>query len=243
MKAYRKARTDSSSQTSSLATGEAKRGRFVKFQASRFGGATKFKNSANIGVGFPRKMTQSHRYSDLVNLSGASGAAANFVFCANGMYDPNITGTGHQPLYFDQMSAIYNHYTVIGSKITITAVPFTATSESWCLSLAQNDDGSVTTTSPTGQSELANSSFKIVPANSNSQECTLVNKWSAKGTFGGSVLGNDNLQGSSGANPTEVTNWIIALRATDSTSTVSVYIKVLIEFIAVWEELKDIAQS
>lgn len=52
---------------------------------------------------------------------GAGGGADEYVFSANGLYDPNVTGTGHQPLGFDQLMAMYNHYTVIASTITVMA--------------------------------------------------------------------------------------------------------------------------
>ena len=41
--------------------------------------------------------------------------------------DPNHTGVGHQPLYFDQLMTIYNHYIVIGAKITVKFTAYPAT--------------------------------------------------------------------------------------------------------------------
>jgi len=52
-------------------------------------------------------------------LTGASGVIAQYAFTANGIYDPNITGTGHQPLGFDTMMTYYDQYTVLNSKITV----------------------------------------------------------------------------------------------------------------------------
>lgn len=47
---------------------------------------------------------------------GAAGIAAGHVFSANGLYDPDITGVGHQPIGFDQLMQLYDHYTVVGAK-------------------------------------------------------------------------------------------------------------------------------
>ena len=38
----------------------------------------------------------------------------------NSLFDPNRTGTGHQPYGFDQLSTFYNRYYVTGSKMTVT---------------------------------------------------------------------------------------------------------------------------
>jgi hypothetical protein len=47
--------------------------------------------------------------------------AQNYFFSANGVYDPNITGTGHQPMGFDTMMAYYEQATVIRSTCTVQA--------------------------------------------------------------------------------------------------------------------------
>lgn len=49
----------------------------------------------------------------------AGGAVGSYIFSANGLYDPNISGVGHQPLGFDQFMLMYEHATVIGSKIEL----------------------------------------------------------------------------------------------------------------------------
>lgn len=58
-------------------------------------------------------------YDSNFTLSGITGLMATHVFSANGLYDPDITTTGHQPIGFDQMMLSYEHYSVIRSKITI----------------------------------------------------------------------------------------------------------------------------
>jgi len=59
-------------------------------------------------------------YQSGVVLSGASGLAGAQIFSANGLYDPDITGTGGQPMSFDQAMTFFNHYTVHNARITVT---------------------------------------------------------------------------------------------------------------------------
>lgn len=54
------------------------------------------------------------------SIVGTAGIVASRVYTANGVFDPDITGTGHQVIGFDQIMAAYNHYSVIRSKITVT---------------------------------------------------------------------------------------------------------------------------
>lgn len=51
---------------------------------------------------------------------GIGGTAASRVFRLNDLYDPDQTGSGHQPAGFDEMMTFYDHFTVIGAKITAT---------------------------------------------------------------------------------------------------------------------------
>lgn len=59
-------------------------------------------------------------YYDSGSLTTTSGTLNSYVFSVNGLYDPNITGTGHQPAGFDQMMIFYDHYVVVGAKATVT---------------------------------------------------------------------------------------------------------------------------
>ncbi len=68
----------------------------------------------------PNSRLVKHTYfdQDVYLNPGTGGQPANYVFSCNGMYDPDISGVGHQPLGFDSLTPLYNHYTVIGMKIT-----------------------------------------------------------------------------------------------------------------------------
>lgn len=58
-------------------------------------------------------------YYDVITVSTGAGMAGTYVFSANGLYDPDITGTGHQPMPFDQLMLSFDHYCVTRAKITV----------------------------------------------------------------------------------------------------------------------------
>jgi len=53
------------------------------------------------------------RYSCQVQAVHAEGSPNHFEFRANGMYDPEVAVGGHQPYGFDQLTARYQHWTVV----------------------------------------------------------------------------------------------------------------------------------
>jgi len=61
-------------------------------------------------------------YEPGINLTGTAGVIAQYAFSANGCYDPNVTGTGHQPMGFDTGMLYYEQCTVLASKITVRGV-------------------------------------------------------------------------------------------------------------------------
>ena len=75
-------------------------------------------------LAFPQSMSTMLRYTDKINM-GLIGATTNVIqnqFVANGAFDPNLTGVGHQPRGFDQFMAGYETFTVTGSKISVNFV-------------------------------------------------------------------------------------------------------------------------
>jgi len=200
------------------------------------------KSLVPIGKGFPKRMLFTHKYADNFTLTSTTGVMNKYYFICNGMWDPNKTGTGHQPAYFDTMHSLYNHWTVIGSKITIKCCFATETDLPAYVALLQDDDGVLSSNDMQNLSETSSGKVKLVGAK-NPGVITLTNRWSAKKTFGGSVLANDELKGDSSQNPAETSSWVIALQAANVISTVSMYVHVNIEYIAVWSELKELASS
>lgn len=60
-------------------------------------------------------------YREEVSYTQASGALADLVFRGNSCFDPNVTGAGGQPMWFDQWASLYQYYLVLGSSVEVTA--------------------------------------------------------------------------------------------------------------------------
>lgn len=79
---------------------------------------------------FPVVMRKQLTYSTALQITQAVAAVPqNYVFRANSVYDPDYTGTGTQPRYFDQLcgpdksTALYQNYRVVSSRIRVDLWP------------------------------------------------------------------------------------------------------------------------
>lgn len=71
---------------------------------------------------FPDRLYTTLVYQDYINATPANGSTAEtYLWHGNSIYDPYITGTGHQPRYHDTFSVIYDNYIVHASKISVKA--------------------------------------------------------------------------------------------------------------------------
>lgn len=196
--------------------------------------------SVNLGVGFPKRVVCTLKYAGYRDLTSSTGLHNTYRFSCNGLYDPDITGTGHQPMYFDNLLSIYDHYTVIGSKMVLKVVPKSATQGPGAIGIFVNDSTSQTMQQVGNVFEQSSGTETRLLAPGQSNPLYIVKTWSAKQTFGGSILGNDNLQGTATTNPTEQSYFDIVyqdLSTSPTSATVQLFIE--LEFTAVFDELKQ----
>lgn len=197
------------------------------------------------GLGFPARFRTKLRYTDTVSMSVVAGALKEYAYNCNGLFDPNRSGVGHQPMFFDQYMTIYNKYKVIGSKINVKIFQGTAAiPEIQCI-LIVNDDNTVAPAVDINQLiewGLLNSTKMLggyygptIPQQMNS-------RWSLRRYFKDKYF-DDSLIGSASANPTDESCYIIAFQALDRSSNVNLSFQVTVDYIVDFFELKDVAQS
>lgn len=75
----------------------------------------------------PRFITKL-KYADEWVGPSSLGVPNNYIFNLNSLFDPNRTGTGHQPYGYDQIAALYDYYRVYAVSYCIEVTGNTATS-------------------------------------------------------------------------------------------------------------------
>jgi len=192
-------------------------------------------------AGFSRQLQMTHKYVEAIQVT-ASGTCAKYFFNCNSMYDPNATSTGHQPMYFDQVAALYDHYTVIQSRIKVSiCIASNQAAASIVCGININDDATHTASSAAAIAEDSQSTVYAM-ASLPVQPLVMTAAWNVKKVFAGDPLANTELQGSATSSPTEISTYLLYFQnfaGTDTTCNVLVEL----HYTAVWKELKDIAQS
>lgn len=212
-----------------------------RYGARRSRKAVLNRNFAVEGMGFPKKMLMTHKYFESFDMSSSAGSTGIYQFCCNGLFDPNYTGAGHQPMYFDQCTAVYNHYTVIGAKMTATFSPAAAANTNTIVGAYINDDATVT---PTifGLIEQNKAKYGVMTTTQNFPT-RVSQRWSAKKWFGGSIIGNPNMRGDASNNPVEASFFTLFAFPQNLSATQTYNVQIVIEYITIWTEIKDLISS
>lgn len=192
-----------------------------------------------IPSGFPAVYKSRLVYSDVFTLTGTTGAQNTHKLNFNGLFNPDLDATGHQPLYFDQLMALYDHYKVLSCRVMAEVVPNAASEESFIIGLVKDDNNSPTT------DVLANMEYGTtrLVADSATTPIKLRLNWNLSKTFGKAQVGADKFSGTVGTNPAELTQFYFFVRATDSGSSVTAAIRIKIEYTAIFYERKYIGTS
>lgn len=74
--------------------------------------------SKRMEGGFPIEKRVTLRYMAEQTLS-AGATIQDHIYRLGSVYDPDYTGTGAQPMLFDQWAAIYSKYTVLSTHVTV----------------------------------------------------------------------------------------------------------------------------
>jgi hypothetical protein len=70
-------------------------------------------------VGFPDRLVTVLKYSEQYTFNSGTATPSAQVWVMNSAFDPNFSGTGHQPSYYDTFTGVYGRYFVRRFKLEI----------------------------------------------------------------------------------------------------------------------------
>nr|QTE03373.1 MAG: capsid protein [Grus japonensis CRESS-DNA-virus sp.] len=196
---------------------------------------------------FPKNRLVRHKYIENVTLpaAGAAGFARGYYFVANSMFDPNSSGVGHQPMYRDEMAAMYKYYTVIASFIKVTFNQAATDQQNVGVILTQ--DGGLSN-DPTTILEEYGYSTPVLPANSN-KPIYRRSSFNAKKVFNtdlAGLLADDTQRVDKGSNPGSKSLYYYAIWTGPTNSTVTLptqVVQVELIYVTMWQDPVDAVQS
>lgn len=194
------------------------------------------KTLVNQGLGFPRSSLVTLRYSQKVAISGTPSHLQSFT--ANGLYDPDATGAGHQPMGFDQWAAFYSKYKVRSFTVEVKGM-FDGSTSTGMAFVLEND-----TTVSTDLAELSerNSGDLLIAPASNNGTFSFLKTYNMSDVAGQSIEDED-YSALVNANPAKPWYWHMRTTSLDGASAIAGDCIVTISYNCEFSDPNDLAQS
>lgn len=194
--------------------------------------------NSNSGA-YPESCIVTLPYVETVQVTTTSGVGGFYVFSGNSLFDPNITGTGHQPFAFDTWSELFGRYCVYGSAIEVQVTPqATASVDNYTVKYCVNPFTFTTGLSSVGvdaQSEFPHAKSKYCTVYQQNSSDNLKHYMSTAKVFGVSnniVESDDLYSGTTSSSPSNQWGWWITLNDSLENGSFSYWIRVKIRYYA-----------
>lgn len=191
---------------------------------------------------FPSMMKNRLRYVENIligTVAQSDDANIHYLSC-NGIHDPSVSGTGHQPYGHDVVASLYNHYRVDKSVITIT--PSTGGSQViWGVALT---DDTATSVTDNVMQERKLVKYSVMPSVDSIIPQTISMTWKPDLSFPVGGGEQKNLNAAYGSNPGEQMYFALFVRRPlTGLPALALSFNVQIDYFVTSYELKQLAGS
>lgn len=187
------------------------------------------------------------RYVGHNSINPSADVAAGYVASCNSLFDPNVTGVGHQPYGFDQWALFYKRYLVLGSKCTATFYSQSSTASGTAnVGVGVRDGSTIASSDINYWMEQDNTAWKqLGTLSSGNNAITQVTKtYSAKRYFNNDPKNDDDQAALVTASPAKQAYFHMIMSGTDnSADPPSTDVQFVIEYIAYFDQVAQLAQS
>lgn len=220
---------------------QSKRSRTDRRALTRRPRFTRYRSVANFGKApFPASLSSTLKYTEIIQITNSVTGHQYNAFNASSMYDPNESIGGFQPRYFDQLMAIYNHFTVTKSRITVSLENVDVATAASTFGVFLDDDKFPNCSAQRDYLERPGCNYTTSVPNRTGSKTSVGKVYDAYKVFGPGVLNNALHRGSATNNPTEGQHFIVF--TVGGVGVVTTLI-VTIEYTATFSELKSIESS
>ncbi len=207
--------------------------------------STLMPQTSTLNVGFPLNYKCKLRYVDNRNFTVASGAIWRLRL--NSLFDPDFTYTGHQPMFYDQLSIIYNEYLVTSANISFTCNQDNSTDYPSIVMLAIRDNSTLTSTTISSSLEQGNRTVMQLgyagggdPNKTMSQKVSIGPLHGVKRRLSPADIDFTSLTNN---NPKEEAYAMLQMFSADETTGISMDVTVTIDYYCQFFNRKEVAQS
>lgn len=176
------------------------------------------------------------KYTAVLNLGTSGVTPVEYFFRGNSLYDPDFTGTGHQPLGFDQIMNLYSKFFVSGSSIRLTA---SGNTTPVMIVLAPEEDTTGVSILPTA-AEKPKAKSRLLASTGTSQG--IMRSYATTYQMTGKSKNNrydDDLSGSASANPTLQWYWYIGYQHPDLTNSAGAVFQVdIVYYVTFYDRIR-----
>lgn len=182
-------------------------------------------------------------YENGLSITGTTGAIGNYFFRANDAFDPNQTGTGHQPMGFDQMMLLFEQFFVLRSHIRVRFL--NTGSNPGIVGVALTPD--TTSIVPESTQEQGLQRTRFVEKNGVQGDCQTITLTCDCPTYFGvrrqPYLASSLYQGTAGNVPTELCYFKLFTYSLDAVSTIAVSFDVALTYDIYFQEPRQLGES
>lgn len=197
--------------------------------------------------GVPAKLKTTLKYATNLGINPSLGGCAGHTFAANGLYDPDITGTGHQPMGFDQIAQLYLRYTVTAVRMKVSHLQQSATTQvPGAFGIIFNDDASLTLGTPLSkcaeQRNVSKIAFGSNQIYSGSENVTMSQDIGQYFGHAGSLVGEGDYSARTNTNPARLC-YLTLFYGQDVATAGQTEFLIQIEYDVTFTEPLELAQS
>lgn len=184
-------------------------------------------------IGAPDELRVTLRYTSSQLITSTTGVPSGYLFRGNSCFDPDLTGGGNQPQYYNVLSAIWSRFRVLGSRMTCRVItanePTVGIDYAFC-AIPTTTGYSILTSIDNLKSQRYQRNGSVAPQSLADQQSCAVSTGQIFGLPEDIPNVDDVFQGSASSDPSRVWCWQFALYGTDHASTVTGLVSFMIDY-------------